>query len=731
MKRKPVKCFFSPISGKVAADLPDLASQDAVFGLDAANSVLPSGWVSLDARLRLRTWDSKVALCWKTPNGSNKVYYPSMTLSGKVRELIYLEPGSRDVFCIVPADSEPQSIVLTKVGTLSRLRRLLYRTTRVFFFTSRRKRLRAGITAWRLLTDLGSAYYDASKLRTRSPALPYAQWIERFDTLSERDRRRIRKRCRQLRSTPTISLAITAGSVNAENIAATLASLRQQLYPHWQLLIAVSSDCAAELKQTLQALAAEDQRVELIWELEKNRSDSLLKAANNGYIGRIDAGDLLAEHALYCIAAELETHPDAILVYTDEDQIDATAQRHTPNFKPDWNRQLLLSHNYLGNLCVYRANTLIDANITYGGFNNAATYGLNLRITSSANVDRIRHIALPLYHRRESGYDVTVEQDAGKQVLMAHLAAQNISAEVSAGDVPGSYHIRYALPPLPPLVSIIIPSRDEAAMLQCCIDSIRKLSSYTNYEIVVVDNQSSEPDAIDYLQRLKHTPGIIVLRYDQPFNYAAINNYAVEYCRGEVLCLLNNDTEVLTPGWLEEMLGLLYQPEVAVVGAKLYYADDTIQHAGDLVGMGGIAHHAHAFLPRDNPGYQGRAQLAQDMSAVTGACMMIRRSVYEALGGLNAADLPVAFNDVDFCLRVREAGWRVVWTPWAELYHYESKSRGADDTEEKIARMQLENNYMQRRWSHWLEHDPAYNPNLSQERPDFSLSHAPLSPRPW
>lgn len=732
LQQRPGKWMLSPVAPLAGDDRSLDAAQDQVFSLaPAIGGRMPSGWVSVDARLTCRSWDSKATLRWTTHSGANGgVLYPSMTLKGRIRDLFYLPPDLKELTCSISADAEPDAIVLTEVGLLSRIRRMLYRTTRAFLIHPRARRARAGVTVWRLLTDTYSAYQAASQLRTRTPALPYAQWLEQFDALSERDRIRIRKRCRRLRTTPIITLAVAAGA-NADDLAATIAALRAQFYPHWELLIVADAGCSANLSLALQEFAALDRRIRVARLPEGNASSTdIFSEAHGSYLGRLDAGDILAEHALYCIAAELEKHPDAVLVYSDEDRLDAAGRRHAPHFKPDWNPQLLLSQNYLDGLCVYRSDAFNGAGTNSDFVRHAETYALNLHITANANGDRIRHIPLLLYHRRFLSETTAINPETGRQALTAHLAAQNIAAEVSNGKIPGSYRVRYTLPPQPPRVSIIIPTRDKAGLLQWCIDSIRKHSTYSRYEIIVVDNQSSAPSALAYLDELSRS-GVTVLRYDQPFNYAAINNYAARHCRGEVLCLLNNDTEVITPDWLEEMLGLLYQPDVGVVGAKLYYSDDSIQHAGDLVGVGGIAHHAHAFLPCDNPGYQGRAQLAQDMSAVTGACLMVRKPIYDALGGLDADNLPVAFNDVDFCLRVREGGWRVVWTPWAELYHHESKSRGADDTAEKIARMQQENNFMERRWRHWLEHDPAYNPNLSQERPDFSLSHTPLPQRPW
>ena len=282
------------------------------------------------------------------------------------------------------------------------------------------------------------------------------------------------------------------------------------------------------------------------------------------------------------------------------------------------------------------------------------------------------------------------------------------------------YRLRFAVPEPQPLVSLIIPTRDRADLLRACVGSIRDRTTYANYEILVIDNGSSEPQTLAYLKELTQTPNIRVLAYDRPFNYSAINNFAVGAARGEIVGLVNNDIEVISPGWLTEMVSWAAQPDVGCVGAKLYYPDDTIQHAGVILGVGGVANHAHLHLPRTAAGYFGRAVVVGNWSAVTGACMLVRRSVYLEAGGLDAENLAVAFNDVDFCLRVRECGYVNVWTPYAELRHHESVSRGRDDTPEKRQRFVQEVGYMQNRWGATLERDPYYSVNFSRAMPAFS-----------
>lgn len=293
----------------------------------------------------------------------------------------------------------------------------------------------------------------------------------------------------------------------------------------------------------------------------------------------------------------------------------------------------------------------------------------------------------------------------------------------SAGRVPGMpfYRLCMDVPEPPPLVSLIIPTRDRADLLGRCVRSIRLRTTYVPYEIIVVDNGSVEPATHALFAELAGQPGIRILRYDQPFNYSAINNFAVAQARGTVVGLVNNDIEVISPGWLEEMVSWAVQPDVGCVGAKLYYANDTIQHAGVFLGVGGVANHVHTGLPRHAPGYFGRAVVTGNFSAVTGACLVLRKEIYDQVGGLDDENLTVTFNDIDLCLRVREAGYQNVWTPFAELYHLESVSRGRDDSPEKFARLQREVEFMQARWKSEIVADPYYSPNLTANALDFSF----------
>jgi GT2 family glycosyltransferase len=282
--------------------------------------------------------------------------------------------------------------------------------------------------------------------------------------------------------------------------------------------------------------------------------------------------------------------------------------------------------------------------------------------------------------------------------------------------------VRYPVPEQAPLASVIIPTRNGEALLRQCIDTIRERTEYKNYEIVVVDNQSDDPQTLAYLSELRKTGGVKVIRYDHPFNFSAINNFAARECQGEVLCFMNDDIEILSPGWLDEMVSQGMRPEIGAVGARLWYPDGRLQHGGVVLGLGGVAGHAMKYSYIGNRGYMGRSVLVQNYTAVTAACMLVRRQVFDEVGGFDEENLAVAFNDVDICIRIYQAGYNNLWTPYAEFNHHESASRGAEDTPEKQRRFTLEAEYMLNKWGPVLERDPAYNPNLTRCGEDFSLN---------
>ena len=409
--------------------------------------------------------------------------------------------------------------------------------------------------------------------------------------------------------------------------------------------------------------------------------------------------------------------PNTVLCHADHDRLDADGERVDPAFKPDWNPEMLLARDYIGDAFLCRSD--------YPGCLDAARAGTpearrELLVVAALELgsDQVVHVPDVL-----SSVDPLAEPAPSRAALLERVFARRGSAaRALPGPLPGSAHVRWPLPAPVPSVEIVVPTRDRADVLRTCLESLLRLTDYPDYRVTVVDNDSIEPETTSLYDALAADGRVRVLPFAGPFNYSAINNRAVAASSADVVVLLNNDTEILHRDWLEQLVRLAIRPDVGCVGAKLYYSDGRIQHGGVIVGLCGIAGHAHRFQSRDADGYEGRLKIAQNLTAVTAACLAIRRELYESVGGLDADELEVAFNDVDLCLRTAAAGYRNVWTPAVELYHHESTSRGADDTPVKRARARRERDTMLRRWALGTFDDPAYNPNLTLEREDFGLA---------
>lgn len=566
---------------------------------------------------------------------------------------------------------------------------------------------------------------------TEEEALDYQTWILRHDTPEKNDVANLRARVSALTDAPLISVVMPVYDPPAELLRAAIESVCTQVYHNWEFCIADDASPSPHVRALLQDYAAREPRIKLAFRATNGHiseaTNSAFALASGPWIALMDHDDLLSPNALAEVALEIAAHPHAELIYSDEDKIDPTGtHRFEPHFKPDFSRELFRAHNYLNHLTVHRAENIRAVGGWRQGFEGSQDYDLNLRIFERIDPANIRHIAKILYHWRAvpgstaaGGEQKTYAYSAGLRALQEHVTRSNLRATAETVPHGPFYRLRFDVPNPQPLATLIIPTRDRVDMLRGCIDSIRSKTTYANYEIIVVDNGSTDPETLRYLTELGQEPNARVLRYDRPFNYAAINNFAVGEASGSVVGLINNDIEVISPDWLGEMISWAVQPDVGCVGAKLYYADDTIQHAGVVLGVGGVANHAHLMKPRDAFGYFGRAVVVNNYSAVTAACLVVRKSVYEEVGGLNEKDLAVAFNDVDFCLRVREAGYSNVWTPYAELYHLESMSRGKDD--HLNSRFQREVQYMQRTWDKALQADPFYSPHFSRRAPNFSI----------
>lgn len=518
-----------------------------------------------------------------------------------------------------------------------------------------------------------------------------------------------------------------------------LDSVREQTYPHWELCIADDASERPHVRKVLAEYAARDPRIRFVLRPERGHisaaSNSALALARGDYVAMLDHDDEFHPEALQSIAEAILDNPQWKMIYTDEDKIDTQGNRFDPYFKPEWNIDLLRGHNCINHLSVYALDLLRAVGGFRKGFEGSQDWDLVFRCSERLDLNQIGHVPRVLYHWRaipgSTAMGVGEKNYAhvsGQRAVREHLSRCGSVADVLEIDgLAGAFRVRHGLPDPLPLVSIIVPTRDRVGLLRQCVDSIVEKTTYPCYEIVIVDNQSAEQETLDYFASLTDHPLVRVLRHDGPFNYSRINNDAVAACKGSMVCLLNNDIEVITPEWLDEMVSQAVRPEIGAVGAMLYYPNDTIQHAGVVTGIRGVASHAYSGMQRGYPGYMGRARLVQAMSAVTAACLLVRREVYEQVGGLDES-LAVAFNDIDFCLRVGQAGYRNLWTPFAELYHHESASRGYEDTPEKQERFRSEIRFMRKRWAGILENDASYNPNLTLYGEPYTLAFPPREP---
>ncbi len=710
--RQAIELSLAPLTGIARLTVPDrwrVETLPARMAVSSDLGCIPSGWVLIQANLRAIGCDRSARLFADTgePDAAMPAFDLPLSAKGILIELIKLPPGTRRLL-LQPMDSLGEfslvDLQLRGVGWVERHVRMLIRVAIMAYIHPRQRLRRLGLRGFTPLLNLPHAYRLAGCLRAHAPAPSYSEWVTRLDKLSASDKARIARDVARMKNTVAFKVIVVSGEdSNAAAFQASSESVTAQFYP--------------PARMTQHVLGLETAGSFIPEELPTRL-----------WIFILPAGATLSPHALYWFAKEISRHPEAGWVYSDHDLVTESGERIEPAFKPDWSPELLCSTNYIGPAAAVRA----DVWNTTGGFSAAAgvsgQHDLWLRVSERLQGCQIRHICAPLLHL-PAGSDQHFAAD-DPQAVTRHLVRTGVRAQVET-DPWGHCRVRFALAEPRPLVSIIVPTRDRLDHLRPCIESVLDKTSYRDFELLVVDNQSSDPDTLAYLEAIAARESVRVLRYAHAFNFSAINNFAVRAARGEFICLLNNDTAVISPDWLTEMLGRLLQPGVGAVGAKLYFADGRVQHGGDTVGPGGCANHLHHLLPGDAPGYMHRAVLAQDVSAVTGACLLTRRILYLSLGGLNEQDLTVAFNDVDYCLRLHEAGWRVVWTPYAELFHYESVSRGRDISPERKARADKEVAYMVARWAHVMRHDPFYNPNLSYARADFSLNHAPWVTRPW
>lgn len=554
----------------------------------------------------------------------------------------------------------------------------------------------------------------------------YEAWLARHKA----DKRVLRRQKHaSFAQKPLISIVIPLYCTPLPYLKELIESVRRQSYENWQLCLADGSP-DDKAKEFLEKHYGREKRI-VYQKLKENggisaNTNAAAELAKGEYLMFCDHDDTLEPDALYEIVKAIND-TDADVVYTDEDKVSMDGQHYfDPNFKPDFNLFRLRENNYICHIFVVRKSLTDETGMLRSEFDGAQDFDFILRCCEKAK--KITHIPKVLYHWRchmdSTAADPSSKAyayEAGRKAIREHYQRMGIDAKVDMTERPGWYrsHIKVQGNPM---VSIIIPNKDHTDDLELCLFSMSRKSTYRNYEVLIVENNSEKEETFEYYKKLpERYPKVRVLTWEKEFNYSAINNFAAEEAQGEYLLFLNNDVEILTPDWIEEMLQNCQQENVAAVGAKLYYPDDTIQHAGVVLGLGGIAGHIMCRASREDPGYFGRMISVQEISAVTAACMMIKKSEFDSVKGFDET-FQVAFNDIDLCMKFRAAGKKIVFTPYAELYHYESKSRGLEDTPEKQFRFDKEVKRFQEKWAQQLEMgDPYYSPNLSVTEGDCSL----------
>lgn len=541
---------------------------------------------------------------------------------------------------------------------------------------------------------------------------------------------------------PLISIIIPTFNTNGTHLRECIDSVLRQQYTKWELCICDDCSTAEHVRTILKEYQSKDQRIKLCLREKNghicNASNDALKMAKGDFVALLDHDDILSDNALFYVAKELQNKPYANLIYTDEDKINDNSLRSCPHFKPDFNIDLLLSYNFISHLGVFRRELIERIGGFRVGFEGSQDHDLALRTVLESTPDQIIHIPRVLYHWRAHSESTANNPDSkdyttesGHKAIQSFLDEQHRrggNKATAKQQAKNRFYCHWHLPQEQPTVELIIPTRDQSQILSVAIKSIVSKTIYENYKITIVDNQSIEPTTKEYFKEItrNHKKKIQIIKYNKQFNYSAINNFAVKQSKADIIILVNNDVEVISENWLSEMVSHACRPDVGCVGAKLYYSNGLIQHGGVIIGIGQVAGHSHKYFPRESPGYVDRLQYAQQMTAVTAACLAVRREVYNKVGGLNEQDLTIAFNDVDFCLRVHARGYRNIFTPYAELYHHESISRGTEDSPEKQERFRKEINYMLNQYDIQkigeLPSDLFYNPNLTKTHENFEIN---------
>lgn len=740
------KLSFGPGKGMVrSGDEIRVSGTSPYMELVSESGAFPGGWIEITSNVVGRRDPTFFLLYYRTGAGydqTNRIWLPLGPSSGKV--LARLPEGVKGLR-LDPFDTDVtirgDSVVIREIGK-SQLSSAI--VAKQFNGAQRNPKsvlikARKGI---KLFREGGIAALRARFFADHFTH-NYQEWVRKYDTLTEDDRAKIRRHLDTMVSKPKISILMPVFNSPEKWLRLAIDSVRNQIYDNWELCIA--DDCSTEphVRSLLESYAASDARIKVVFRSANGHiaeaSNSALELATGEYVAMLDHDDELREHALYMVVDELSRHPQSDFMYSDEDKITSYGMRFNPHFKSDWNPELFCGQMYTCHFSVFRAQLVRTVGGFRKGFDGAQDWDLTWRVVDASSEARIRHIPHVLYHWRVIEGS-TAQSTASKPYVMAaqkrsveeHLERTGEKgAQVEILESISQLRVHFPVPEPAPLVSIVIPTKDQLPLLKRCVDGLLFGTNYPSIEVIIVDNNSVEPETLSYFEEVQRDSRVRVVNDPLPFNFSRLNNQAVGLAKGELFAFLNNDLEVIGENWLREMVSHAVRKGVGAVGARLLYPNGLLQHAGIIIGIGGVAGHNHKGRLRHDTGYFNRAILTQNLSAVTAACMVVPRSVFEKVSGFDAEQLSVAFNDVDLCLRIRKEGFRIVFTPHAELYHHESASRGYETTPEKFARFEGEIEVMKRRWKEILTHDPYYNPNLSLQTEDFAFAFPPRAERPW
>jgi GT2 family glycosyltransferase len=735
-RSRVVMCVPEPDAGQgLPHSLTERAIPHRIWQLTPQGDY-PGGLVSITIKVKGQSESLTGKLYYRTgENFLERDYiWLAATVPTRIRVTAQIPSGTKELLLVLYNPDKTAAIVSAQIKEIGQLQKLAPHIYNLIRYHIRHPRTVVS-KAKKALLLLRQGGIGALKERIFKRD-NYFEWVASFDTITESDREQMRAKLGTLDYQPYISILLPVYNVPERFLRRAIESVRAQVYTNWQLCIADDNSLDQAVRDVIKEYAALDSRISYVFRTTNGHiseaTNSAATLARGEFLGFLDHDDELREHALYMVIQELNKYREADLIFSDEDKITEDGVRHDPYFKSDWNPELLLCHNCVCHFTVVRSSVFHGLNGLRKECDGAQDWDFALRVSEITTPDRIRHIPHILYHWRVIEGSTAKETAAKPYVTAAQIKAVSehverrgdVGVKVESLPAISMLRVRYAVPQPAPLVSLIVPTFNQYRLLSQCVEGLLHRTQYTNIELIIVDNRSDDPQTLEYLRRLPERDARVkVIKDSGEFNFSRINNEAVKHAAGSILGFINNDIEVIHPEWLDEMVANIARPDVAAVGARLLFPNGTIQHVGVITGIGGVAGHMFKCMPINSFGYFCRAILPQDLSAVTAACMLVRKVDFEAVGGFDQERLAVAFNDIDLCLKLRQLKKRVVFTPYAELLHHESITRGYEDTPEKKARFQREYKAMQERWGEILQTDPFYNHNLSYVSGDFRLAN--------